>query len=221
MTTDKDSKKLLDVRKKIKSRKPTFIQQDYHKKDRLKKRWKRPTGLQSKMRHQLKGYSRRVKQGWRSPSDIRGFHGKGVDVVLISNVSQLDTVPKGSGIIISGNVGMKKKLAIVEKAEHMKILVVNIKADKLKEKVSALKAKSQEDKKTRDDKKKKTLEESLKKAEKDKKDKEKIQKRGSDVSDAPDADAKDADAGNAEEKRIEEKKIEEKKIKDEVLIHKQ
>ncbi len=189
-----DTKKLLATRKTIKSKKPEFIQQDYHKKKRLSRKWKRPTGLQSKMRHQFKGYNRRVKQGWRSPVAVRGFHGKGVEPVLISNVSELNKVKKDQGIIVSGKVGLKKRIDILKKAEELKILVLNLKPESVMVKAESMKKQKDEEKKEKTEKKKKTIEESLKKAEKKQKDKEATE---------------------------EEKKAEEKKEKDEVLIHKQ
>lgn len=193
-----DTKKLLAVRKTIKSKKPEFIQQDYHKKKRLSKKWKRPTGLQSKMRHQFKGYNRRVKQGWRSPLAVRGFHGKGVEPVLVSNLSDLLNVKKDQGIIVSGKVGLKKRIDILKKAEELKLLILNLKSESIMAKAESMKKQKDEEKKEKSEKKKKTIEESLKKAEKKQKEK-----------------------SAAEEKNTEEKKAEEKKEKDEVLIHKQ
>ncbi|GIU69290.1 MAG: hypothetical protein KatS3mg002_0526 [Candidatus Woesearchaeota archaeon] len=193
-----NKKELLAVREKIKSKKPEFLQQDYHKKKRLSKRWKRPTGIQSKMRHQFKGYRRRVKQGWRSPVEVRGYHKKGVEPVLIKNLSDLNNVTKDQGIIIAKTIGTKKKLEILKKAEELKLMVLNIKLEEFFKKVDTQKKKKEEEKKERSEKKKKTIEDSLKKAEK----KESLKNDSKEISE-------------------EEKKAEEKKQKDEVLIHKQ
>jgi len=208
-----DVKRLVQVRKTIKSKKPVFRQQDFHKKRRLAAKWKRPTGLQSKMRHQFRGYSRRVKQGWRSPAEIRGFSMSGLEMVTIFTIKDLDNIKSHQGIIISSNLGLRKKIEIMDKALQLKIPVLNIKPDKFKKKVEEQKAKKVEDKKTREDKKKKTLEESLKKAEKNKKDKEKHDKEV--------ASSSDEEIKEEKEEEKEEKKDEEKKIKDDVLIHKQ
>lgn len=187
-----NTKKLLQVRKTIKSKKPEFLQQDFHKKKRLSAKWKRPTGLHSKMRHQFKGYGRRVKQGWRSPVEIRGFHGKGLKPVTINNVKELSAVKKDEGIIIAKSVGDKKRLEIIKKAEELKLIVLNIKVESFKEKVSKKEELKKKEKAEKQDKKKKSLEESLKKAKK-------------------------KEAAESEE----DKKKEEKKEKDDVLIHKQ
>jgi large subunit ribosomal protein L32e len=199
-------KKLLQVRKTIKARKPEFIQQDYHKKRRLSRKWNRPTGLQSKMRHQFKGYSRRVKQGWRSPVEIRGFHQAGLLPIMIHTLKELENVKAHQGIIIAANVGSKKKLLIMDKAVQLNIMILNIKPEQYKKGLEVKKAKKAEDKKSKEEQKKKSLEDSMKKAEKAKKDKEKVDK---------------SEAKSEEEKETaeEEKKIEEKKEKDDVLIH--
>lgn len=197
-----DKKRLLEIRKKIKSRKPEFIQQDYHKKRRLSKKWKRPTGLQSKMRHQFRGYNRRVKQGWRSPIEIRGYHGKGVEPILVNNVSDLNSVKSDQGVVIASNVGLKKRLDIVKKAQELKLIILNVNPENIVNKAESLKKQKEETKKEKQEKKKKTIEDSLKKAEKKQKSAEKS-------------------ADKSEEKSEEDKKAEEKKEKDEVLIHKQ
>jgi large subunit ribosomal protein L32e len=203
-----EHKKLLGVRKTIKARKPEFIQQDYHKKRRLSRKWKRPTGLQSKMRHQFKGYSRRVKQGWRSPVEIRGFHQSGLMPVMINNIKELDNLKLNQGIIIGSNVGTRKKLLIMDKAAQLNIKILNIKPEQFKKQVEEKKVEKAEAKKSKEEQKKKSLEDSMKKAEKAKKDKEKVEKTEDKQSDEEKAAAE------------EEKKVEEKKEKDDVLIHK-
>jgi large subunit ribosomal protein L32e len=197
-----DKKKLLEVRKTIKDKKPEFKQQDFHKKKRIGDHWRRPTGLQSKMRHQFKGYARRVKQGWRSPVEVRGLHQKGLEVVMIHNVKELETIkPASQGVMIAATVGNKKRLEIVNKAETLKLQVLNIKVDKFKAKVAKVAEDKKKDKEQKTEKKKKTIEDSLKKAEKKEKDKEK----------------KDKSVETPEE--IDEQKAEEKKVKDDVIIH--
>ena len=160
-----EHKKLLEVRKTIKARKPEFIQQDYHKKRRLSRKWKRPTGLQSKMRHQFKGYSRRVKQGWRSPVEIRGFHQSGLIPVMINNIKELDNLKPNQGIIIGSNVGTRKKLLIMDKAAQLNIKILNIKPEQFKKQVEEKKVEKAEAKKSKEEQKKKSLEDSMKKAE--------------------------------------------------------
>jgi len=64
-------KKLLELRKKIKQRKPEFIRQDAHKKAKLKRKWVRPRGIDSKIRLGLKGYGKKPSTGWSSPKGTK------------------------------------------------------------------------------------------------------------------------------------------------------
>jgi len=201
-----EKKKLLEVRKQLKDKKPDFKQQNFGRKVRVSDRWKKPRGLQSKMRHNFKGYSRTVSSGWRSPVEVRGLDGKGHDAIMVANVLELDNLPKNSAIIISGTVGNKKRLAIVEKAEKLQFIVTNIKTDKFKENMAKVKADKEKDKVVKNEKKKKSIEDSLKKAEKKEKDKKKT--ATSDVTSEDEAE------------EIKTQKSEDKKAKDDVLIHK-
>ena len=201
-----EKKKLLEVRKQLKDKKPEFKQQNFGRKKRVSDRWKKPRGLQSKMRHNFKGYSRTVSSGWRSPIEVRGLDNKGYDAIMVFNVSELDGLDKNSAIIISGNVGNKKRLAIVEKAEKLQLIVTNIKTDKFKEKMAKVKVDKEKEKVAKTEKKKKSIEDSLKKAEKKDKDKKKT------------SESEITPEEESEEQKIQ--KSEEKKTKDDVLIHK-
>lgn len=156
------------------------------------------------MRHQLRGYRRRVKQGWRSPVEIRGFHGKGVESVLVYNVADLKNINTDQGIIIAKTVGTKKRIDIVKKAQELKLLILNVKADKFLDAVQKTKETKEVEKKTKEEKKKKSIEANIKKAEEKKKEKESLEKTEKDSLDAE-----------------KEKKKEDKKEKDDVLIHNQ
>jgi large subunit ribosomal protein L32e len=200
--TETEKKRLLEVRKTIKNRKPEFKQQNFGIKKKISDRWRRPKGLQSKMRHKFKGYNIMVSSGWRSPVEVRGLDRHGYETVIISNVKEVAKVEKHQAIIISGNVGNKKRMEIIEQAEKLKIPIVNIKTDKFKAKIAQEKANKDKEKVEKSEKKKKTIEDSLKKAEKKEKDK-----------------AKKSEDPEAAEEKAEEQKAEEKKERESVLIH--
>jgi large subunit ribosomal protein L32e len=202
-----DKKKLLETRKEVKDRKPEFKQQNFGRKKRISDRWRRPRGIQSKMRHKFKGYPIMISKGWRSPADVRGMDNKGNETVLIHNIKELEAVQKHQAIVIVGTVGNKKRLEIIEKAEQLKIPVVNIKVDKFKAKISKEKADKDKEKTAKAEKKKKTIEDSLKKAEKKEKDKKKSEESSEESSE------------ELEEEKSEEIKAEKKKRED-ILIHK-
>jgi len=121
-------KELLELRKRIKSKKPEFIRQDSHKKKRVKRSWRSSKGLHSKMRLKLKGYRRSVEIGWGSPRQVRGLSPEGLEKIAVSNINDLKKIDaKKQGALISGNVGLKKKLEIIKEAEKLKIKILNIK----------------------------------------------------------------------------------------------
>src|SRR3989344_3894619 len=76
-------KELLDIRKQMKLKKPDFIRQDIRKKARLKIKWRKPRGLDSKIRRKLNGRAKPVSQGYRSPKNVRGLHKRGLQQSII------------------------------------------------------------------------------------------------------------------------------------------
>jgi large subunit ribosomal protein L32e len=121
-----DIKRLLEVRKVIKKKKPDFIRQDAHKKIRINNAWRAPKGMQSQMRHNRSGYGKLLQVGYGSPKAVRGMHHSGMKHVEVSNVKELAKVnPKEEGIIIK-SIGMKKKIEIIIEAEKKGIKILNV-----------------------------------------------------------------------------------------------
>ncbi len=189
-----DEKKLLH-RRKLKAKKPTFLAQDIHKKKRLEKKWKKPKGLQSKMRLQKKGHRKIVSVGWKSPKEVRGLSREGLEQVRIENLSQLENInSKTQGIIISSKLSIKKKYEILLEAEKKNITVLNRNVKALKERLE-LKIKAKTEKK------------------KDKKDKEsKTESKKSENKETKDK--KEEKSDNEKKENKEENKEENKKVKE-------
>ena len=128
-------KTLLELKSKIKGRKPRFIRQDYNMWVRThKKHWRKPKGIHSKMRHHRKGKRKSPSPGYGSPAKVRGMHHSGLMPVLVENESQ---IPKSKeyGIILSGRVGDRKKALLARKAIEMGLTVLNIDAEKFLKRV--------------------------------------------------------------------------------------
>ncbi|MBI2135065.1 50S ribosomal protein L32e [Candidatus Woesearchaeota archaeon] len=122
-----DTERLLEVRRSIKSRKPEFIRQDYHKKPGLKRKWRKPKGLHSKIRLNKGGKSRKVSKGYGSPREVRGLHKSGLEGRIVANISHLDVLDnKKHGIIISSSTGKKNRIVILKKAKELGFNVLNI-----------------------------------------------------------------------------------------------
>ena len=118
---------LLDLRKKLKKRKPVFLRQDNHKKKGMKAKWKRPKGLQSKLRLGKKGHRKKVSTGYGSPRQVSGLLSNGLKPILVANLTDLDKADKIHSIVISSQVGLKKKLTIVKAALDKGITIFQVK----------------------------------------------------------------------------------------------
>jgi large subunit ribosomal protein L32e len=116
----------LEIRKKIKARKPDFIRQDNPKRPKLKDVWRKPKGIHSKIRQHYKGRRKMPSPGYRSPMAVRGLHATGLEMIRISSPNDVDEVSKEShGIIIPKTVGKRKKVEILKKARDAGVQVLN------------------------------------------------------------------------------------------------
>jgi len=119
-------KELLKLRAEIASRRPEFVRQESWRYKRLKPSWRKPKGIDSKMRLQVKGWPKIVKVGYRGPAAVRGLHPSGFRDVLVYNVSDLLRLnPETDAARIAHTVGAKKRLEILAKAKELGIKVLN------------------------------------------------------------------------------------------------
>ena len=178
-------KPLLELRTKIKSKKPNFIRQDYQRRKRLgrKLKWRKPKGIHSKIRHKFKGRRKMPSPGYESPTKVKGLHASGLKMVNVSSLENIKKIKKGSeAIIISKSVGMKKRLEILKKAKELDVKVLNLNVDEnikkiedfinSKKKVKAVEIKKEEKK----DKEQKSAMEQKELSDEEKKEAEKIEK---------------------------------------------
>lgn len=121
-------KELLELRKQIKNKNPDFIRQDAHKKKRLGSKWRRPKGLHSKIRLNLRGRARKVSIGYRTPKKVRNLHKSGMKQNIIKSENDLDSLDsKKDGIIISSSFGNRKRITILKKAKEAGFNIINFK----------------------------------------------------------------------------------------------
>ncbi len=114
-------KELLNVRKELKKKKPTFLRQDAHKVKRLKKNWRRPKGRHSKMRLRFGGYRKLPAVGYSSPKKVRGLTREGFKEIIVNNIKDLDRINENSVAVIGSTVGLKKRLEILKKIKELKL----------------------------------------------------------------------------------------------------
>ena len=124
---DKQEKEKLAKRKQIKKRTPNFLREEWFRYKRIPNNWRKPDGITSKMRINLKYRPSLVRVGFRGPKESRGLHPSGFQEVMIYNVTDLEAInPKKQAVRIGSTVGTKKRIEIAKKAEELKIRVLNI-----------------------------------------------------------------------------------------------
>lgn len=123
---DDETKRLLDVRKKQKSKKPVFKQSDSHKKKKLADYWRRPDGIHNKTRYAVKGKCPLVEAGYGSPAAVRGLHPSGFEEVIVNNLNDLGSLNgERQAARIAHTVGSRKRDLIEKKAMEMGFRVLN------------------------------------------------------------------------------------------------
>ncbi|RJS87067.1 50S ribosomal protein L32e [Candidatus Bathyarchaeota archaeon] len=119
-------RKLLRLRRRIASKRPRFRRQESWRYVRIKENWRRPRGIDSKMRLKKKGWPPSPSVGYRGPKAVRGLHPSGYEEVLVYNVGDLAAIdPETQAIRIAGTVGARKRAQILEEAERRGIKVLN------------------------------------------------------------------------------------------------
>ncbi|GBC73209.1 hypothetical protein HRbin04_00605 [archaeon HR04] len=120
------NKELLELRRAVKARKPEFVRQESWRYKRVKENWRKPKGIDSKMRLQVKGWPKIVKVGYRGPRVARYLHPSGYRDVLVHNVEELSRLDASRDAArIASTVGARKRAVIVSKAKELGIKVLN------------------------------------------------------------------------------------------------
>lgn len=156
-------KNLLELRKQIKKKKPHFLRQNAGKLSKLRNVWRQPKGMHSKMRKKLRSYKKHPSPSYSSPKKVRGLTPEGFIPMIINNSSELKDQ---KAIIISGKVGLRKRVEIAKKALQLKIKILNLKnPDKFVNEIKEQLTKKKEEKKKKLEERKKSKQEAVKKTE--------------------------------------------------------
>ncbi len=126
ITLNTEIKRLLNVRKKQKSKKPTFKQTDSHKKKKLADYWRKPDGIHNKTRYAKHGKCPLVEAGYGSPAAVRGLHPSGFEEIIVNNIKEVESLKTESQAgRIGRTVGARKRSIIEKKAAELGLKILN------------------------------------------------------------------------------------------------
>lgn len=102
-----------------------FVRQNRAQKKRVARTgWRKPRGIDNKLRILKKGFGLLPKIGYRGACAGRGLHPCGKEEVLVSNEKELLSV-KSEAVRFSGKLGKRKYDALKKKAAELKLKVLN------------------------------------------------------------------------------------------------
>jgi large subunit ribosomal protein L32e len=119
-------KALVRKRGELAEHRPKFVRQESWRYVRIHPEWRKPKGIDNKVRRQDKGWPALVRVGYRGPVESRGLHPSGHFEVLVYRPDDLSSLVPGRDVArIGGTVGAKKREQILSRATELGLRVLN------------------------------------------------------------------------------------------------
>ncbi len=119
-------KRLLSLREKVRKSRPKFLRQESWRYIRVGDAWRKPKGIDSKMRKEKKGWPAMVNVGYGGPVKSRGLHPSGFRDILINNMGDLEGLnPETDAVRLASSLGAKKRRSVLDRADELGLKVLN------------------------------------------------------------------------------------------------
>ena len=122
-----EQKRLIELRKKINKKRPSFRRVESWRYVRIKDSWRKARGIDSRTRIKSKSGVKSPSVGYRGPKKVRGLHASGYEEVRVHNINEMkDLNNKKHAIKISTNLGVKKRISVIDYAQSRGFKVLNL-----------------------------------------------------------------------------------------------
>lgn len=121
-----EKRRLLKLRNLMNRKRPEFLAFETWRLKRIRPRWRKPTGIDNKMRTNEKGWPKSVNVGWRGPKGVRNLHPSGSLEVIVYNINDLSKIDASTQAArIASTVGLRKREKIIEEANKKGVKILN------------------------------------------------------------------------------------------------
>ena len=122
-------KRLMEVRKNIKKKRPSFRRVESWHYVRVKDPWRKARGIDSRTRIKSKSGVKSPGKGYRGPKKVRGIHPSGYEEVRVETIKDVENLNnRKHALKISSKLGAKKRMVLIDysKRKGFKILNLNL-----------------------------------------------------------------------------------------------
>ncbi|MHA2392434.1 MAG: 50S ribosomal protein L32e [Promethearchaeota archaeon] len=120
-------KRLMELRKKMNKKRPTFRRVESWRYKRVKDSWRKARGIDSKTRKKKKLGVKSPTIGYRGPKSIRGLHPSGYEEVRITTIEDVRKLNKNKHALkISAKLGAKKRITLIDYCQKRGFKVLNL-----------------------------------------------------------------------------------------------
>jgi large subunit ribosomal protein L32e len=122
-----EHKKMMELRKRMNRKRPSFRRVESWRYKRVKDSWRKARGIDSQTRKKTKTGVKSPSTGYRGPKKVRGLHPSGFEEVRVHNINDLKGLNnKKHAIKVSTKLGVKKRISVIDYAQSRGFKVLNL-----------------------------------------------------------------------------------------------